>query len=231
MLLRLGLDVEPTLQKSATNWLPFQSNYLDWTEKAVGPAVPDNFHWTCGTTAYPSEGDRDEVEALICNPAISEELLEELYRHTGAFAGLPNDRWCQLVVQSSRNERLNTDKSNFIGPDLGHFHIHNAIFHLLETAPVDETWLKALYYLLDKLDPDEVAHPERIDHVLSRWKSVKVDENSKGQYASLSMAEEFRCLIAALYGRYSGRDNADSPDVAVRCGYYSKSSFILRLKQ
>jgi len=86
-----------------------------------------------------SQGERDEVEALICNPTISEELLEELYRHTGAFAELPNERWRQVVVQSARNERVNTkdEGPSDFGPDAGHYRIHQAIFHLLETAPVE----------------------------------------------------------------------------------------------
>ena len=89
---------------------------MDWTENKVGRAVSDSLYRVCGRQNILREGDRDEVEALICNQAISEKLLEELYQHTGIFAGLPDERWRQVVAQSSRNERLNTDKSNFIGP-------------------------------------------------------------------------------------------------------------------
>ena len=102
--------------------------------------------------------------------------------------------------------------------------IHNAIFTLLEIAPVNMNWLRDLYHLLDNLAPQRVATPEKIDHVLARWSTLddrtsdgKVNE---GYVTSLPLKDEFRCLVAALYGRGHGSPRAK--DVALRCAYYGK---------
>jgi hypothetical protein len=57
-------------------------------------------------------GDYTEAEALICNPSVSDELLEELYGRTGAFATLDEERWRKLVYLSMKNERLVTKKDS-----------------------------------------------------------------------------------------------------------------------
>jgi hypothetical protein len=125
-------------------------------------------------------------------------------------------------------------------------------------------WLHVLYRLLDRLAPEHVANPEKIDHVLARWATLddrmsggKVSEGEgywdkvanqiasdrkplEGYHTSLSLKDEFRCLIAALYGRGTSKPTAEdlrnkdwrlrsfihgSPnakDVALRCAYYGK---------
>jgi hypothetical protein len=148
-------------------------------------------------------GDDAEVQALICNPSVSDKLLEELYNRTGAFASLPEERWSTLIYRSRTNERLVTNKDNDHGPDTGHRSIHRAIFRLLEIAPAEKWWLRVLYDLLDQLDFQQVAHPETLENVLSRWEKLD-DRDSKGEpfegyFTSLSLKDEFRCLIAALY--------------------------------
>jgi hypothetical protein len=178
----LGSDARDERYKKALR-IGCLSNQTIWTQrniwnvrKGLDDRFPTAFIGLVELQRILSEGERDEVEALICNPTISEELLEELYRHTGAFAELPNERWRQVVAQSARNERLNTDESDLNPtmdhPDMEHYRIHQAIFHLLETAPVEETWVTVLHHFLDHLDHDQVAFPERTDHVLSRWKSA-----------------------------------------------------------
>jgi hypothetical protein len=106
-------------------------------------------------------------------------------------------------------------------------------------------WVWVLHDLLDKLAPERVATPKKIDHVLARWAALD-DRSSDGKAieglaTSLSIKDEFRCLIAAIYGKgypeltaeellkkdYSkfrsfihGSPNAK--DVALRCAYYGK---------
>jgi hypothetical protein len=55
-------------------------------------------------------GDDAEAEAFICNPSVSDELLEELYKRTDAFATLPEERWRNLIYLSRKNERLLTKR-------------------------------------------------------------------------------------------------------------------------
>src|ERR1700730_7996086 len=48
------------------------------------------------------EADRDEAEALLCNPEIECELLQALYERTGPFSTIPDDRWLDLVHMSAK---------------------------------------------------------------------------------------------------------------------------------
>jgi hypothetical protein len=188
-------------------------------------------------------GDDAEAEALICNPSVSDRLLEELYERTGAFATLADERWSTLIYLSRRNERLVTNEDSDAGPDLGHYRIHHAIFKLLEIAPVDKHWLHVLYALLDQLDFQQVAHPlarpETIKTALSRWAQLGdrgyEGKPVEGYFTALSLKDEFRCLIAALYGcPWSKRTLAKqgvSPrakDVAMRCAYYGNAELSVR---
>jgi hypothetical protein len=178
-------------------------------------------------------GDDAEAEALICNPSVSDRLLEGLYERTGAFANVAEERWASLIYLSRKNERLVTNEDSDDMPDTGHYSIHRAIFRLLEIAPVEKHWLHVLYDLLDQLDFQQVAHPERIDNVLSRWAqlddSVHEGKPLEGHFTSLSLKDEFRCLIAALYGctfsnnKIAVQGSPSSRDVALRCAYYGNA--------
>jgi hypothetical protein len=178
-------------------------------------------------------GDDAEAEALICNPSVSDRLLEELYERTGPFATLAKERWGELIYLSRKNERLVRKEDSDDMPDMGHYGIHHAMFRLLEIAPIEKRWLHDLYALLDQLDFLQVAHPETIETALSRW--AQLDDSGhdgkplEGYFTSLSLKDEFRCLIAALYGRtWSNNKSAvqgspSSRDVAMRCAYYGNA--------
>jgi hypothetical protein len=201
-----------------------------------------------------AEGDRDEVEALICNPSIDDELLEALYQRGEPagrlrpklpdvvvpsinFSKLPEDRWLNLVVSSRKNERLNTNKDTIHGPDMGHFHIHEAIFRMLEIAPLTVRSRGHLYRFFWDVDSQYLharAASDKIDHVLARW--APLDDRSdngepyKGDYAPLIFNNRFRCMIAAIYGgKFCIQGNFNAPDVVVRCAYYGKA--ILSIEQ
>jgi hypothetical protein len=140
--------------------------------------------------------------------------------------------------ESTTNERLHTEEDTEDSPDIGHYSIHHAIFHLLEIAPVEPRWMRCLYDLLDRLDPNQVASPQGIDHVLTRWKALALGnrkgEAVEGHYTSLPITEEFRCMIGALYGRGFADNKSlvfgstNSPDVALRCAYYGRANLSLK---
>jgi hypothetical protein len=173
-------------------------------------------------------GDAAEVEALLCNPSVAENLLEELYTHTGAFAKIVEERWCRLVYLSRKNERIGTEEEYPDSPDTGHYAIHKAIFRLLEIAPLEMRWLRALYDLLGELNFMQTHTPQATEPVLTRWAQLD-DKGSEGYFTSLSLKDEFRCLVASLYGRTYSNGRSDvqgSPtakDVAMRCAYYGKA--------
>lgn len=45
-------------------------------------------------------GDLDELVTLLRNPEVGEETLAQLFDGRGPFQGLPDERWCDLVVRS-----------------------------------------------------------------------------------------------------------------------------------
>ena len=193
---------------------------------------PDEIIGTEETRRVVKEANGNEVAALIQNPKVSDNLLEALYKRQGAFADTPEERWEQLVYMSASNARLITEYEYTDMPDSGHYGIHKSIFGLLETAPVNYHWLRTLYHLLDQLDFRQVHAAERIDHVLGRWAqlptSKEKDSLEEGYYTTLHIRDEFRCLMAALYGRGFANNktvlhgNRDADDVALRCAYYAK---------
>jgi hypothetical protein len=116
---------------------------------------------------------------------------------------------------------------------MGHYDIHKAIFRLLEIAPVEKHWLHVLYGLLDELYFMQTHSPEAIEPVLTRWahlddKGYK-DEPIEGYFTEVSLKDEFRCLVASLYGRtYSNNKftvygSPTAKDVALRCAYYGNA--------
>jgi hypothetical protein len=149
------------------------------------------------------EADWDEAEALLCNPEIECALLQALYERTEPFSTIPEERWLILVYMSAKNKRLIDCGDDEVGPDLGFMGAQEAIFKLLEIAAVTLQWLEVLYSLLDGLDPEHVARPYKIDRVLERWSAV-IGADYKERPTSLEMKDEFRCLIAALYGKEAG---------------------------
>jgi hypothetical protein len=183
------------------------------------------------------ESEYGLAETLVRNPEVSDQLLEQLYKREGAFANVPDQRLANLVHSSRENERINTNNDDDFGPDLGHYRIHSAILQLVETAPVNPLWRTVLFDLLNTLNPLHLARTERLQDILQRWKSLDVKdrsgENSVGLFAeNVSMTDEFRCVIASLYGR-ALKDNelraaSKSQDVAMRAAYYGSSNFTVK---
>lgn len=199
------------------------------------------------TGSYPTEferllheADNEELFVWLSNPT-AREILQQVYNQTDKAKEISSDRLVHLVKMSANNPALNLDKSNEHGPDLTAWGIQKGILKLLQTAPADETWMRALDQLLDKLDPS-CASTMNSDpqEMFARWSSVTVknrysqkDEDEEGWLTSLSFADEFRCQLAALYGRrfidsksvYAG--SMDDDDIVLRCAYYGNAALTL----
>ena len=105
---------------------------------------------------------------------------------------------------------------------------------MLQTAPVESEWLLVLYDLLRRIDPYVARMPSSDpQQVLARWRGLKLkdrsgndDKHDEGLFTSLSLVDEFRCMIAALYGKqYEDKTikqlgGPDDPDVVLRCAFY-----------
>ncbi len=204
---------------------PATNLFLRFPDEIIGPDE---------TRRIVNNASDDEITALIQNPRVSENLLEALYKREGPFTDTPEEQWRKLIYMSASNARIATEYEYDNSPDMGHYGIHKSIFELLEAAPVDYHWLRTLYHLLDHLDFQQVHVPERIDHVLGRWAQLPIskekDSLQEGYFTNLNIRDEFRCLIAALYGRGFAKNkivlygDRDADDIALRCAYYAKGN-------
>lgn len=179
------------------------------------------------------EGDIEELATLLRNPG-SRDLLQAVYARAAPLDVIPDDRWRLLVSSSVNNPALNEEHDSDAGPDRHAWHLQKAVFTLLATAPAEPQWVTALHQLLLEVNPARARGPgseQEVLDVLGRWENVKVmnqyrKEEQAGRFTSLSLADEFRCLIAALYGRVfvDGKSvcagQPDAADVALRCAYY-----------
>jgi hypothetical protein len=183
-----------------------------------------------------AEADEDEVEALICNPYGNDNLLRTLFERGEPFSEFHEERWRRVILYSCKNSRLVNEKDNEFSdaPDLPHRNIHKAIFNLLKIAPATSVWITPLYALLDSLDPKFCIWTDKIDDVLERRKSVATNDykgrQETGHFTSAPLRDEFRCLIAALYGEGLREKegivihgSANASDVALRCAYYGNA--------
>lgn len=136
--------------------------------------------------------DWEETEALICNPSLSGDLLVALYQREKPFSELPERQWLNLVAMSAKNRRLITSYDDDDYPDLSYSRIHEAIFRLLLTAPLEIGWMLQLHGLLLRLNPKDVPKPDSLEPVLRRWSTLKDADDSY---------KEFRERLVLLYGR------------------------------
>jgi hypothetical protein len=204
---------------------------------------PENTIGEAEVSFVVKDADWIEAETLIQNPTLAPEVLIALYRGDKFFEGVDDKRRMQLVAMSARNERVHTCNDDEHGPDFASWDIHKAIFGMLETVPTSKPWLSNLDFLLSHLDPDQVKSPDSLDDVLERW---RLDENGRrdesddsGKYTDTGLPdrEEFRCLIAALYGRTYNKQgvvihgSADDEDIARRCAYYGNANLDVKAIQ
>ena len=196
------------------------------------------------------KGRYEEAYAFVQNPSIHPDSLVSLYEKTKPFADLDEITWLSFINASSKNPRLNIDESDGENPDLGHSWIHSSILNLLEIAPLSEQCIGLIYNLFNNLNPNQVCRSNNIDSILDRWsvesiKNYKDDADDDGYFTSLSLKEEFRCLIASLFGRIYGGTNKgvpntiqkddsfhllgtrDAEEIALRCIYYGNANMTI----
>jgi hypothetical protein len=178
-------------------------------------------------------GDDQEWTALLQNPEVDCRLLEDLYLTAGFFKNLDDKQRCRMVLASAKNPRLCDKRDSDSGPDMDHYRVHKAIFMMIETVPTTGLWVRTLGGLFRNLIPSQVARPDSIDKVLERWRGQKEHEPIDGMYTGLTLFEEFRCYVAALYGVGYVNDkrvihgDANSKDIARRCAFYAHGDLTL----
>jgi hypothetical protein len=183
------------------------------------------------------EGEFDELKALFGNPACRA-LLRDLYEGKSPFDDVPANRKLLLVQCSVGNEAINRDDSDENGPDLTAWDVQDALFQLVRTAPLEPNWVRALHSLLMGVNPARAKTPQSLQEAreaVGRWRGLRVpqtfrpDEGEEdGYFTQLSLLEEFRCLVAALYGRvfenkkFEFIGGLQDEDLALRCAAYAR---------
>jgi hypothetical protein len=184
-------------------------------------------------------GTDDECSALLQNPAAGK-VLAMLFMRAAPLDTMPDGRYVHLVERSVGSPRINRDDSSVDGPDMQGWDIWKGILNLLATAPVDARWLNVLHSMLIRLNPAQVhgVTGDGIAQTLERWKPLRLVQSSRdaaereGYYTHLSLVDEFRCLIASIFGRWYDKSSPDgfkfagsmdSDDVALRCAYYGSA--------
>lgn len=186
-----------------------------------------------------ADGDLDEVAVLLRNPFVGDVALADLYRKSGPFEKLTDERWCQLVELAADNPRIVADEDDEYGPDWGFWEIHKALSKLVTTAPVSENWCRALHRTLARAWPPSVAIETPINATLEKWAGFEArdyrGETEEGVYTDLPLAEEFRCIVAAVYGSRlvgSGYERAGTPNsttIYERCAFYGSAPLTKKL--
>ena len=140
----------------------------------------------------------------------------------------------RAVLWSHTNPAINEDESSVDGPDLDAWQLQKGVRRLLATLPVKENGLKTAYWLLKALDPRRAGlFDEDPTPTFKRWEAIQPDEKFNKIHESecwdLDLKEEFLCLMAVLFGRYSADKkvmylgSAESSDRPLRCAYYSRA--------
>jgi hypothetical protein len=186
-----------------------------------------------------AKADIGELAVLLRNPSVGDDALVDLYRKAGPFEKLTDDRWCQLVELAADNPRIVASEDNEYGPDWGFWGIHKALFRLVTTAPVSDNWCRALHRTLARVHPPSVAIEVPINATLEKWAGFEAKdykgEAEDGIYTDLPLAEEFRCIVAAVYGtrlvgsEYERAGTPNSVALYERCAFYGSAPLTKKL--
>jgi hypothetical protein len=181
-----------------------------------------------------ASGALDEMAVLLRNPAVGDEALADLYRKAGPFQKLSDERWRRLVELAADNPRIVAPGDEEHGPDWGFWDIHKALFELVVSAPVTDEWCRVLHRTLVRVHPPTVAIKVPINPTLQKWEAFEAKDYkgdpAEGEFTDLPLAEEFRCIVAAVYGTRlvdSAYERAGTPNSATlpeRCAYYAGAS-------
>jgi hypothetical protein len=182
-----------------------------------------------------ASADLGEIAVLLRNPAVGDQALADLYRKTGPFEKLSDERWRRLVDLAADNPRIVAAGDEEHGPDWGFWKIHKALFELVTSAPVTGEWCRTLHSTLVNVHPPMVAIEAPINETLKKWEGfTAMDYSGKkpasGEYTDLPLAEEFSCIVAAVYGTrfvdssYERAGTPNSPTLPERCAYYGTAS-------
>lgn len=183
------------------------------------------------------EGDEDEISVIFANPSAGG-VIQTLYNCKAPFDDITDERRCSLVYASIKNPRINIDEGNEHGPDMLSWDIQKGILSMLQSAPVESRWLQALHSLLSALDPHIARTLDSdLQEILKRWSTLSLKktfgdqtEDAEGWTTSLSLVDEFRCLIAALYGKRFAKNKfevlggPDDPEIVQRCAFYGNGT-------
>jgi hypothetical protein len=166
-----------------------------------------------------------QIEALVGNPEVSDEFLNDLLSQTGCWSSVPEDAHLAALLELARNPRLGKVYSGLGGYaeyDFGR--IESGIWKLTATAPVTPPWAYRIGQLLEKVDEYKI---ENAANVARRWfptpefssfEKVDVEIGVLGDFQII----RFYLARTELHSTNGNGGFLENTDIAFRCAAYSR---------
>lgn len=184
--------------------------------------------------SFLNQASDEELQALGQNPRLA--FLENLYKKSGTFESLTDDRWRYIIIATIGNTRLLEEYDSDDDTDGFSEYLHNAVFSAVYTlpsiVPVTKEWAKTLAWLLERTLPDLPSKTTLadIESTMARWR-VPLFEKPEDSRFYLDPSAKLRIFYGRLYFEYSIEKPVEelmaSDDQAIRCAAYAWGSLTL----
>jgi hypothetical protein len=165
-------------------------------------------------------GKRSLVTALLQNPNLSSDFLEQLLRRKGRFSDIPDTRFILILYTLAGNKRLSKP---YDGPFDGwaeykYNQVFDAAWDLTRAAPTDQKWAAVLSSLLCRANRPPGF--KDLEGTIERWRIDEPIEEPKWHLRSNSF------ILRSYIADFSRADDdlLRSSDPALRMSFYRRFS-------
>lgn len=178
---------------------------------------------TTALAALVAHGTLSELRAFAGNPMLNDQVLEDMFKRKGAFAGISDQRWQNLLLGVATNTRLSTPWKGTSG-DISEFHydqVFKYAWSIAETAPTTQRWAAVvLKVLTDCRMPYGLQ--DKAHDMIARWHVDPPHTPKIGNMGSYWTGPGFslRSRLADLLE--ADGDLLRSNDLALRMSYFRR---------
>lgn len=172
-------------------------------------------------SALVAHGTLSELRAFAANPSLSDQVLESLFKRKGAFEGIADQRWRNLLLGMATNTRLSQPYPGHGGDGLAEYH-HDQVFEfawsIANEVPATQEWASVVWQVLRHC---RLPHGLR-DTAMSmveRWHVDPPRRPGRGHYSS-GPGFFLRSRLADLL--QATDDMRDNDDLAIRMSYFRR---------
>jgi hypothetical protein len=167
-------------------------------------------------------GNMSLMEALVQCKFLPGKFFEDIFRRSGPFAEIGDQRFLAILHRIEGSPRLSRpyDDTFFDGDAEYMYHrAFQAAWDLTRTVPADQRWATALWGLLENCKRPQGGRFAKIDETLERW---RIDPPFVGepQWWKRSPSFHVRVLLAGFLNAEESLLNADDP--ALRASFYRR---------